>query len=828
MLTSQSTIAKNIFTENAAKKILKRDESIDQLKIDKIEKYLARIVEKVIIPERERSSIDIPTLLNSFSSMIDSIESSTEITSLLSAILTQFFEDDPWYSKIAATILIESLIKRQSNQRIKDDKTYESTYRNLFLNSIEEGVYAGIFSEQFFDFDLSELSNTLCIQRDLNFEYMGIFSLIKRYLVKINDSVIESPQGFFMRVAMGLSINEKDKNRCAKEFYQIMSTMRYIPSTPTLCNAGLIRPQLSSCFVNSVDDDLNSIFSIYTQNAKLAKWAGGIGTSWSKIRSSGSMIKSIQATSCGLIPYLKIADDIVGTITKSGIRRGGICAYIEVWHFEIEEFIELRKATGDARRRTHEMSTALWVCDLFFQRVKEGKEWTLFSPSEVPDLADCYGKQFVERYEKYEKMAEEKKIYLYKKIAADLLWKKILTRVFESGHPWITFKDPCNIRSPQDHCGMIYSSNLCTEIVLNTSTTETAVCNLGSINLANHCTAEKINWDAIKETVRTAVQMLDNIIDTNFYPIIEAEKTNKKHRPIGLGIAGLQDLLFMLAIPFESDEAEEINDALMEYISFCAIEKSADLAKERGKYESFEGSKWEKGIFPLDTIDLLEKERGSKVQVLRKSRLAWDGLKERVKEEGLRNSNLLAIAPTATISTITGVFPSIEPIYKNMYAKANTSGEFTVINRYLVKDLKRIGLWNKRMRDLIKFYDGSIQKITEIPEKIRMLYKTAFEISPFTLMDLASLRAKWIDQSQSLNIFFNSTSGKMLSELYEYAFNKGIKTTYYVKTLGSSQIEKATLDAKTYGFTQKRSKDDHFTEEKRCSVDSDGSCESCQ
>jgi ribonucleoside-diphosphate reductase alpha chain len=611
----------------------------------------------------------------------------------------------------------------------------------------------------------------------------------------------------WMRVAMGLSLLEKDKEARAEEFYTAMSTLRFVPSTPTLFHAGTPHPQLSSCYLNTVEDDLEHIFKVYGDNAQLSKWAGGIGTDWSNIRGTGSLIKTAGIHSQGVIPFLKIANDVTVAINRSGRRRGATCTYLETWHYDIEDFIELRKNTGDERRRTHDMNTANWIPDLFMKRVREDGGWTLFSPDEVPELHHTYGRKFEELYAAYEAKADRGEIALFKRMKARDLWRKILSMLYETGHPWVTFKDPCNVRSPQDHTGVVHNSNLCTEITLNTSAEETAVCNLGSVNFATHMSETGFDQEKVGETIRTAMRMLDNVIDLNFYPTKEARASNLRHRPVGLGIMGFQDALYKLNIPFASDECVEFADRSMEIVSYYAILASTDLARERGTYESFKGSKWDRGMLPLDTIALLERERGEQIMVTRDARLDWNRVRDAIKQHGMRNSNTMAIAPTATIANISGVVPSIEPIYKNIYVKSNISGDFTVVNPYLVQDLKTASLWGPEMLGKLKYFDGKLSNIPEIPQSLKEKYKETFEIDMHALLKAAAHRGKWIDQSQSLNIFFRGSSGQELSELYLYAWELGLKTTYYLRTQAASQVEKSTVSTSEYGATHLRSKE---------------------
>ncbi len=604
-----------------------------------------------------------------------------------------------------------------------------------------------------------------------------------------------------------------------------------MPSTPTLFHSGFPVAQLSSCYLNTVHDDLGHIFKVLGDNAQLSKWAGGIGTDWTPVRATGSWIKSIRATSQGVVPYLKLANDVVVAITRSGIRRGGTCAYLETWHYDIEDFLDLRRNTGDERRRTHDMNTANWIPDLFMERVALDQTWTLFSPEETADLHELYGQAFKKRYEEYEALAKEGKIRLFKEVSATQLWRKMLTRLFETGHPWITFKDACNIRSPQDHVGVVHSSNLCTEITLNTSADETAVCNLGSINLERHTFVTGLDTQLLEKTVKTAVRMLDNVIDLNFYPTQEAENSNKRHRPVGLGLMGFQDALFKLNISFADQAARDFADESMEYISYYAIQASSEIAREKGAYSSYKGSKWDRGIFPLDTLDLLAQERGHIIKVSRSTKMDWAELKKQVAAYGMRNSNVMAIAPTATIATIAGCYPCIEPIYKNMYVKSNVSGEFTIVNTYLVEDLKKLDLWDRDMLDQLKYYDGDISRIQDIPQALKHKYQTAFELDAEWLIEITAARGKWLDQSQSHNVFLRGASGKKLHDIYVKAWESGLKCTYYLRTLGASQIEKSTLDTR-FGFTQKRSYDSleqaqQEAPRKACSLENP-ECESCQ
>lgn len=769
------------------------------------------------------------TLRNCFDGMTE-----REIADALIMGTSPFIEQDPAYGYIAARLLFKKLYRQTTGKSVLQSDVGHAYYR-LLIDSINRGVNVKAFDKRLLEFDLETLALSLVPERDHLFDYMGLRTLYERYFVKDEGNYLEMPQTFWMRIAMGLAIEEKDKNAKAIEFYNVMSLMKYVPSTPTLLHSGLVCPQLSSCFLATVTDDLKHIFKCIGDSAQLAKWSGGVAYDWTNIRACGSWIKSIKTESQGVIPYLKVANDAIASINRSGRRRGAGVVYLEVWHIEIEDFLDLRRNTGDERRRIHDMNTANWVPDLFMKRLIEDKEWMLFSPDETPDLHDLYGKAFEARYTHYEELARQGKIRLFKSIPAKELWRKMLTRLFETGHPWITFKDPCNIRSPQDHAGVVHSSNLCTEITLNTSVDETAVCNLGSVNMARHIVDGKIDYEALEHTVQSAIRMLDNVIDINFYPTAEGHTANIRHRPIGLGVMGFQDALYKLDIAFDAPQALTVADELMEFISYHAILGSSILAQERGTYSSYKGSKWDRNIFPKDTLDLLEQERGMAVECPRTGTLDWAPVREHVKQFGMRNSNTMAIAPTATISTIAGCVPCIEPIFKNIYVKSNMTGEFTVVNKYLIEDLKKVGLWSQDMLDQIKYFDGNVQQIANIPQSIKDKYKEVFEIDPKWLVQITAARGKWIDQSQSHNVFLKGVSGVQLSEVYIMGWKAGLKTFYYLRTLGASQIEKSTLDAKKFGFTQKRSYTQseaeptvvEVVEPQACSLENP-ECESCQ
>ncbi len=738
---------------------------------------------------------------------VDEIEKALILASI------SFIEKDPSYNFVSSKLFLYKLYREVVGEPYNNGNM-ENLYRSSFTYSIQKGIEEGILDKRLLEFDLEKLSKELIIERDNLIQYMGLEILYDRYFGRIGNRRIEMPQTFWMRVAMGLAVLEgENKNEKAIEFYNLLSSLKFISSSPTLFNSGSTHAQLSSCYLTTVMDDLHHIFKSYGDNAQLSKWSGGVANDWSNIRGVGSIIQSNRIESQGVIPFLKIANDAALAINRSGRKRGAVVAYLETWHFEIEDFLDLKRNTGDERRRTHDMNTANWIPDLFMKRVMNNEKWTLFSPHDVLDLHDLYGKKFEKRYEEYEEMARRGEIKQFKIVDAVKLWRKMLSMLFETGHPWITFKDPCNIRSPQDHIGVVHSSNLCTEITLNTSEDEIAVCNLGSINLGRHVIDGKLDAELIEKTVRTAIRMLDNVIDINFYPTKEARNSNLKHRPIGFGLMGFQDALYKLDINFDSKDAIEFADRSMEIISYYAILTSSELAKERGTYESYNGSKWNRGIFPIDTIDLLEEERGMKIDVSRDEKLDWTPVRKHVKEFGMRNSNVMAIAPTATIGNISGAYPCIEPIYKNIYVKANVTGEFTIVNHYLINDLKKLNLWNDEMLEQLKFNDGNLNKIGSIPDKLKDKYKEAFDIEATTLIDLAAVRGKWIDQSQSLNIFIKGVSGRKLDDAYMHAWTKGLKTTYYMRGMAATQIEKSTLDAQKYGFTQKRDNENIKTED---------------
>lgn len=762
-----------------------------------------------------------------------------EISDALIMASVTFIERDPAYGYVAARLLFKKLFRQVTNKSVLGSDV-DHEYKTHFITGIKAGIATEGFDKRLLDFDLERLALSIVPERDHLFDYMGLRTLYERYFTKDEQNVyLELPQAFWMRIAMGLAIDEQHKTERAIEFYNLMSLMLYVPSTPTLLHSGLTRAQLSSCFLATVTDDLHHIFKCIGDCAQMAKWSGGVAYDWTNIRATGSWIKSIKTESQGVIPYLKVANDTIASINRSGRRRGAGVVYLETWHMEIEDFLDLRRNTGDERRRTHDMNTANWVPDLFMKRMLADKEWTLFSPDETPELHSLYGQAFERKYEEYEQLAKAGKIRLFKVISAKELWRKMLTRLFETGHPWITFKDPCNIRSPQDHAGVVHSSNLCTEITLNTSEDETAVCNLGSINLARHMNANGLDYELLAQSIEKAVRMLDNVIDINFYPTVEGKNANLRHRPIGLGIMGFQDALYKMNLAFDDARVVDVADEIMEFVSYHAILTSSKLAKERGTYSSYKGSKWDRSIFPIDTLGLLETERAMPISIHRRSgKLDWTPVREHVKAHGMRNSNTMAIAPTATISTIAGCIPCIEPIYKNIYVKANMTGEFTVVNKYLVEDLKQRSLWDQDMLDQIKYYDGNVQQIARIPQELRTKYKEVFAIDPLFLVDVTAARGKWVDQSQSHNVFIQGTSGKLLSDVYIRGWQAGMKTFYYLRSMGASQIEKSTLDAKKFGFTQKRNQAEVAPQEvqqdnleldagKACSLENPD-CETCQ
>ncbi len=703
-------------------------------------------------------------------------------------------EKDPDYTYATARLLLHTIRREVLGEEVVQEEM-GTRYAEYFPQFIAKGVQNELLDEKLLQFDLERLGAALKPERDLKFDYLGLQTLFDRYFLHVRKQRIELPQAFFMRVAMGLSLDEIDREARAIEFYEIMSSFDFMSSTPTLFNAGTLRSQLSSCYLTTVADDLGGIYDAIKENALLSKFAGGLGNDWTPVRALGAHIKGTNGESQGVVPFLKVVNDTAVAVNQGGKRKGAVCAYLETWHLDIEEFLELRKNTGDDRRRTHDMNTANWIPDLFMRRVMEKGSWTLFSPSDTPDLHDKFGDEFEKAYVAYEARAERGEIKPARKLQAVDMWRKMLSMLFETGHPWITFKDACNVRSPQQHAGVVHSSNLCTEITLNTSDTETAVCNLGSVNLVQHLKDGAVDHEKLKRTITTAMRMLDNVIDINYYAVKKARDSNMRHRPVGLGIMGFQDCLYELRIPYASDAAVEFADKSMEAVCYHAYWASTELAKERGKYTSYKGSLWDQGILPLDTLDLLAKQRGGYLEVDRSATLDWDALRQKIAADGMRNSNCVAIAPTATISNIIGVDACIEPCFGNLSVKSNLSGEFTVINHYLVRDLKRLGLWDDVMVVDLKHFDGSLRPIDRVPQDIKALYATAFEVDATWLVEAASRRQKWIDQAQSLNIYMAGASGKKLDDTYKLAWLRGLKTTYYLRTMSATHAEKSTVKA---------------------------------
>ncbi len=732
---------------------------------------------------------------------------------------------EPDYSHVAARLLLDSL--RTETLNFIGDGSPNATYKEMaerypqyFAHYIKRAVELEHLDSELLKFDLPRLGAAIKSDRDHQFTYLGLQTLYDRYFIHHDDTRFELPQAFFMRVAMGLAINEVDRETRAIEFYDLLSSFDFMSSTPTLFNSGTLRPQLSSCYLTTVPDDLDGIFSAIKDDALLSKFAGGLGNDWTRVRGLGSHIKGTNGKSQGVVPFLKVANDTAVAVNQGGKRKGAMCAYLETWHLDIEDFLELRKNTGDERRRTHDMNTSNWIPDLFMKRVAEDAEWTLFSPDDAPELHDLYGTQFELAYIKYEEKAKRGEVKLYKTVKATDLWRKMLGMLFETGHPWVTFKDPCNLRSPQQHIGVVHSSNLCTEITLNTSDTEIAVCNLGSINLPQHIDENGLNLEKLEKTINTAMRMLDNVIDYNYYSVPQARISNLRHRPVGMGIMGFQDALYKQHIAYSSEQAIEFADQSMEAVSYYAIQASTNLAEERGTYSSYPGSLWSQGVLPIDSIQNLKDARGDYLQQDMSSTMNWDSLRERVMRTGMRNSNTMAIAPTATISNICGVSQSIEPMYQNLFVKSNLSGEFTVVNPYLIKDLKAYGLWDDVMINDLKYFDGSVQNIERVPESLKTLYATAFEMDSRWLVEAGSRRQKWLDQAQSLNLYMAEPSGKALDNLYKLAWVRGLKTTYYLRSMGATSVEK----------TSTRERDEAPVENdmpKACSI-LDPDCEACQ
>ena len=778
--------------------VVRRDGDRVALDMDRIRTLVTEACEGLEDVDADR------ILTESLSNMYDGISEVDVATSLLITART-LVEEEPNYTFVTARLLLDQLRTETLeflDVRSQGQEDYQAThsqmldtYGKAFQAFIHRGIELELLAPELERYDLVRLGSSLNPERDLQFNYLGLQTLYDRYFLHSNEVRFELPQIFFMRVAMGLAMQEEEPEERAVEFYELLSSFDFMSSTPTLFNSGTLRSQLSSCFLTTVSDDLDGIYSAIRDNAMLSKWAGGLGNDWTPVRALGAYIKGTNGKSQGVVPFLKVVNDTAVAVNQGGKRKGAVCSYLETWHLDIEEFLELRKNTGDDRRRTHDMNTANWIPDLFMKRVFEDGDWTLFSPNDVSDLHDLHGSAFEIRYLNYEALTRTGELELYKRIKAQDLWRKMLSMLYETGHPWITFKDSCNTRSPQQHIGVVHSSNLCTEITLNTSADEIAVCNLGSINLAQHVTESgHFDTEKLKKTVRTAIRMLDNVIDINYYAVPAARTSNMRHRPVGLGIMGFQDALYRKRIGYASDAAVEFADESMEAISYYAIESSSELAEERGSYTSFEGSLWSQGILPIDSLERLQNERGKEyLDVNLDTRLDWDDLRTRVKTHGMRNSNVMAIAPTATIANITGVTQSIEPTYQNLFVKSNLSGEFTVVNPHMVHDLKRQGLWDSVMVNDLKYYDGSLQSIDRIPADLKQLYSTAFEVEPRWLVDAASRRQKWIDQAQSLNLYIANASGKKLDIMYRMAWMRGLKTTYYLRALSATSTEKSTV-----------------------------------
>ena len=772
--------------------ITKSDGTVVPLDVEKVAGLISDACENL-------DEVSINEVLDeALKNLYDGVSIADMRTSLVMSARTKV-EKEPNYSYVTARILMDQIRSEALNfLNIAEESTYQEMqkyYPEAFKAYIDKGIDLDILNPELKTFDLEKLSQAIDYTRDNQFTYLGLQTLYDRYFIHCDDVRYELPQVFFMRVSMGLALEEENREDRAIEFYRLLSSFDYMSSTPTLFNSGTKRPQLSSCYLTTIPDDLDGIFSAMKDNALLSKWAGGLGNDWTPVRAMNSYIKGTNGKSQGVVPFLKVANDTAVAVNQGGKRKGAMCGYLETWHLDIEEFLELRKNTGDERRRTHDMNTANWVPDLFMKRVEQDENWTLFSPGEAPELHDLVGKAFEEKYEEYEDKAKKGEMNQFKSIPAKELWRKMLTMLFETGHPWITFKDSCNLRSPQQHSGVVHSSNLCTEITLNTSADkEIAVCNLGSVNLANHMKDGSLDDEKVKQTVSTAIRMLDNVININYYSVDTAKNSNFKHRPIGLGLMGFQDALYLQDIPYCSDEAVEFADRSMELISYSAIYASTELAKERGAYESFEGSLWSKGILPKDSIDILSENRGSEyLNVDRSETLDWEILRKKVIKDGMRNSNVMAIAPTATISNITGVTQSIEPTYQNLYVKSNLSGEFTIVNPHLVRKLKELDLWDDVMINDLKYFEGSLSEISRIPDDVKKLFSTAFEVEPKYIVESASRRQKWIDQAQSLNLYIGNADGKKLDITYRMAWYSGLKTTYYLRSIAATSTEKSTV-----------------------------------
>ena len=767
--------------------------------------------------------VNAETILNSgLRNIFDGLKAS-EVSQTLVMSARTLIDQEPNYSQVAARLLLDQLRREALAflhlEQVDTQAQMGNCYGDYFKTYLDKAISLELLDSRLAQYDLDRLTAAIKPERDLSFTYLGLQTLYDRYFIHDHErTVFELPQAFFLRVAMGLAINEIDRETRTIEFYDLLSRFDFMSSTPTLFNSGTLRPQLSSCYLTSVPDNLEGIYGAIKDNALLSKYAGGLGNDWSRVRGLGSHIKGTNGKSQGVVPFLKVANDTAVAVNQGGKRKGAVCAYLETWHVDIEDFLELRKNTGDERRRTHDMNTANWIPDLFMKRVAEEGDWTLFSPNEVPDLHDLTGQAFEQAYAAYEEKAVRGEIRIFRKLKALDLWRKMLGMLFETGHPWIAFKDPCNIRYTNQHLGAVHSSNLCTEITLHTNDQEIAVCNLGSVNLAAHVDEGGLDLAKLERTIATAMRMLDNVIDYNYYSVPQARNSNLRHRPVGLGIMGFQDALYKRRIPYASPEATEFADRSMEAVSYFAIHASTDLAEERGRYSSFNGSLWSQGILPIDSVKLLAEQRGSYLQMDSSQTLDWDSLRERVKAIGMRNSNCMAIAPTATISNICGVSQSIEPTYQNLFVKSNLSGEFTVVNPYMVRDLKARDLWDAVMVNDLKYFDGSAQPIDRIPDDLKALYATAFEIDPRWLVEAGSRRQKWLDQAQSLNLYLSEPSGKKLDNLYKLAWVRGLKTTYYLRSMGATHMEKGVEESSSSTGSEAP---------KVCSL-LDPDCEACQ
>ncbi|AVG17269.1 ribonucleoside-diphosphate reductase subunit alpha [Chromobacterium vaccinii] len=831
-----------LYREQRSQERAARGEALTSVQINVLRKDgrklpldVARLRANIEAASKNLAGIDVDAILaETLKNIYDGVpEEEVGKSAILAA--RSMIELDPAYDYVTARLLMGNIRLEILGEAVSQDEMGKQ-YAPYFADYIKKGIAAELLDEKLAEYDLKKLGAALDAERDLQFGYLGLQTLYDRYFLHVDGTRIEMPQAFYMRVAMGLALNEVHREDRAIEFYNVLSSFDFMSSTPTLFNSGTRRSQLSSCYLTTIADDLDGIYEGIKENALLSKFAGGLGNDWTPVRAMGSHIKGTNGKSQGVVPFLKVVNDTAVAVNQGGKRKGAVCAYLETWHADIEEFLELRKNTGDDRRRTHDMNTANWIPDLFMKRVMEGGEWSLFSPSETPDLHDLYGQAFEKAYNAYEAKAARGELKVHKRIPALSLWRKMLTMLFETGHPWVTFKDPCNIRSPQQHMGVVHSSNLCTEITLNTNDDEIAVCNLGSVNLSVHLKADgSMDADKLQRTVRTALRMLDNVIDINFYPVKKARNSNLKHRPVGMGVMGFQDCLHIKRVPYGSNAAVEFADESMEMVAYFAYLASTELAEERGRYPSYSGSLWDRGVLPHDSINLLAAERGGYLEVDRTERMDWNKLRDRIKQHGMRNSNCLAIAPTATIANIIGVSASIEPTYQNLFVKSNLSGEFTVTNEYLVRDLKAAGLWDEVMVADLKYFDGSLGQIDRVPAELKAIYATAFEVDPKWLVEAASRRQKWIDQAQSLNLYMAGASGKKLDELYKHAWLRGLKTTYYLRTLAATSAEKSTgrggeLNAvSNQAQTAPAAAVDNTpaTDAKFCSIDNPD-CESCQ